>query len=141
MTPDQLLHPARKGLYCPPGDFYIDPTSRVERAVITHGHADHARKGHGQVWATAQTLDIMALRYGDNFCRQAHATDLLDMFSINGVSIGLWPAGHVLGSAQILVEYAGLRIVVSGDYKRQADPTCLPFHLRPCCGGRGKCLQ
>ncbi len=69
MRPDDLLHPTPEGLYCPPGDFYIDPVAPVANALITHGHADHARSGHGTVWATDQTLDIMAIRYGADHCK------------------------------------------------------------------------
>ena len=127
MTPAQLLHPTPKGLYCPPGDFYIDPVSAVPRALVTHGHADHARAGHGAVWATRQTLDIMAIRYGSDHCRQPMPTDWRDKVELNGVTISFWPAGHVLGSAQILVQYQDLQIVVSGDYKRGNDPTCAAY--------------
>ncbi len=132
MRPDQLLHPTPKGLYCPVGDFYIDPVQPVDRALITHGHADHARTGHHSVWATAQTLDIMAIRYGEKFCIDRNMAELRETFVINGVTIGFWPAGHVLGSAQILVEYEGLRIVASGDYKRRRDPSCQSFEPIPC---------
>ena len=132
MRYDKLLHPTPKGLYCPVGDFYIDPVQPVSRALITHGHADHARAGHSGVWATQQTLDIMGIRYGDGFCHTAHAAELRRTFSINGVTVGFWPAGHVLGSAQILVEYDGARIVASGDYKRRDDPSCTPFEPVPC---------
>lgn len=131
MTPEQLLRPTRKGLYCPPGDFFIDPVAPVERAIITHGHADHARAGHTRVWATRQTLDIMAIRYGQDHCQKPIPVALRTMLDIGGVGIGLWPAGHVLGSAQILVEHADARIIVSGDYKRGADPTCQHFELIP----------
>ncbi len=129
---DQLLRPTPKGLYCPPGDFYIDPVRPVEQALITHGHADHARAGHGAVWATPQTLDIMAIRYGDDHCRETHAAVWRETFEVNGITVGFWPAGHVLGSAQILVEYNGTRIVASGDYKRRTDPSCQPFEPVPC---------
>lgn len=132
MRADQLLHPTPKGLYCPIGDFYIDPVQPVERALITHGHADHARAGHHHVWATRQTLDIMAIRYGDDFCVESNAAELRATFILNGVTIGFWPAGHVLGSAQILVEYEGLRIVASGDYKRRHDFSCAPFEPVRC---------
>ncbi|MEM7545298.1 MAG: ligase-associated DNA damage response exonuclease [Pseudomonadota bacterium] len=129
MRADDLLRPMPDGLYCPPGDFYIDPVRPVERALITHGHADHARAGHGAVWATRQTLDIMAIRYGED-----HAGRVQDDPSgvINGVKISFHPAGHVLGSAQIAVEKDGLRIVAAGDYKRGTDPTCAPFEPVPC---------
>lgn len=132
MKPEQIIHPSRKGLYCPPGDFYIDPVASVPRALITHGHADHARAGHHDVWATGQTLDIMGIRYGAGFCSQAHTASLRETFTINGVTVGFWPAGHVLGSAQILVEFEGTRIVVSGDYKRGSDPSCAEFEPVPC---------
>ncbi len=132
MRYDQLLHPTPKGLYCPPGDLYIDPVQPVERALITHAHADHARAGHHTVWATRETLDIMAIRYGEDHCREKIAVPLRETRDLNGVTIGFWPAGHVLGSAQILVEYDGIRIVASGDYKRRLDPTCEPFEPVMC---------
>ena len=132
MRADDLLHPTPNGLFCPPGNFYIDPVKPVETALITHGHADHARSGHHTVWATQQTIDIMAIRYGEDFCEQPNAATLRDVFSINGVKVGFYPAGHVLGSAQILVEYDNTRIVASGDYKRRADTTCEPFEPVPC---------
>lgn len=129
---DDLLYPTPKGLYCPPGDFYVDPVQPVERALITHGHADHARSGHGTVWATDQTLDIMAIRYGSDHCREPRLAPWRETFEVNAVTVGFWPAGHVLGSAQILVEHDNTRIVASGDYKRRADPSCQPFEPVPC---------
>jgi putative mRNA 3-end processing factor len=132
MQPHQLLLPRPEGLYCPPGDFFIDPVRPVERALITHGHSDHARAGHRHVLATRQTLDIMALRYGSDFAGSTQAAAMGETISLNGVSVGFHPAGHVLGSAQIAVEMGGLRIVASGDYKRAADPTCAPFEIVPC---------
>ncbi|WP_457941284.1 ligase-associated DNA damage response exonuclease [Mesorhizobium sp. 10J20-29] len=132
MRPRDLLHPRPEGLYCPPGDFYIDPVRPVERALITHGHSDHARSGHRSVLATQQTLDIMALRYGADFAGTTQAAALGTPLDVNGVSITFHPAGHVLGSAQIAVENGGIRIVASGDYKRQADATCAPFEPVAC---------
>ncbi|MBO6636993.1 MAG: ligase-associated DNA damage response exonuclease [Roseitalea sp.] len=132
MKPDKLLHPTDKGLYCPPGDFYIDPVRPVGRALITHGHADHARAGHAHVMATRETLDIMAIRYGDNFAGATQEAMLGETVTINGVTVSFHPAGHVLGSAQIAVEMDGTRIVASGDYKRRADPTCAGFEVVPC---------
>ncbi len=132
MRYDELLHPTPKGLYCPPGDFYIDPVQPVARALITHGHADHARAGHQHVWATRQTLDIMAIRYGEDFCQKPHVAKLRETFAVNGVTTGFWPAGHVLGSAQIMVEHNNIRIVASGDYKRRQDPSCESFEAVPC---------
>jgi putative mRNA 3-end processing factor len=132
MQPHELLLPRPEGLYCPPGDFFIDPVRPVKRALITHGHSDHARSGHRHVLATRQTLDIMALRYGPDFAGSTQAAEPGEKLSLNGVSVGFHPAGHVLGSAQIAVESKGLRIVASGDYKRAADPTCAPFEVVPC---------
>ncbi|MEO1200229.1 MAG: ligase-associated DNA damage response exonuclease [Pseudomonadota bacterium] len=127
-----LLRPTPEGLYCPIGDFHVDPTRPVARAVITHAHADHARSGHDKVLATPETLAIMAVRYGDGFASQTQALQFGETVGINGVDVALAPAGHVLGSAQVIVEYEGTRIVVSGDYKRRADPTCAGFTPVPC---------
>jgi putative mRNA 3-end processing factor len=132
IKPEQLLHPTPNGLYCPPGDFYVDPVRPVGRALVTHGHSDHARSGHTHVLATRQTLDIMAIRYGDNFCDSAQAAEFGETIQHHGVSVCFHPAGHVLGSAQIEIEHQGTRIVVSGDYKRGADPTCAAFEPVPC---------
>ncbi|WP_288194431.1 ligase-associated DNA damage response exonuclease [uncultured Phyllobacterium sp.] len=130
--PEALLRSTPAGLYSPAGDFHIDPVSPVERALITHGHADHARPGHQHVMATQQTLDIMGIRYGDNFAGTTQAAELGTVSDINGVKVSFHPAGHVLGSAQIAVEKDGMRIVCSGDYKRAADPTCIGFEPVPC---------
>ena len=132
MRPDDLLRPTEAGLYCPPGDFYIDPVRPVPRALVTHGHADHARPGSEKVLATRQTLAIMALRYGEDFCVERQEAPLGETITINGVDVSFHPAGHVLGSAQIAVTHKGLTIVASGDYKRRADPTCLPFEPVRC---------
>jgi len=132
MHAHDLLRPRPEGLYCPPGDFFIDPVRPVGRALITHGHSDHARSGHARVLATGQTLDIMALRYGDDFAGSTQAAGLGEAVRINGVTVSFHPAGHVLGSAQIAVEQDGFRIVASGDYKRAADPTCAGIELVPC---------
>ncbi|MBI1238695.1 MAG: ligase-associated DNA damage response exonuclease [Alphaproteobacteria bacterium] len=127
-----LLRPVPGGLYCEAGDFYVDPTRAVARAVITHGHSDHARAGHGAVLATRETLAIMAERYGEGFAGTTQALSYGEGVTIGGVSVRLAPAGHVLGSAQAVVEHKGMRIVVSGDYKRRRDPTCAPFEPVPC---------
>ena len=129
---EDLLHPTPAGLYCPPGDFYIDPVRPVDRAVITHGHSDHARAGHGAVLATRQTLNIMAERYGDDFTGREQSVGYGEATSINGVELRLVAAGHVLGSAQVEVKWRGLTMVVSGDYKRRRDTTCAPFEPIPC---------
>jgi putative mRNA 3-end processing factor len=132
MRPHDLLVATPAGLCCPPGGFHIDPPRPVERALITHGHADHARAGHGAVLATAETLDLMRLRYGDGFARSTQAVAYGETVRMDGVAVTFHPAGHVLGSAQILIEAQGLRMVASGDYKTIADPTCAPFELIPC---------
>ena len=132
MRPEDLLKPSPAGLCCPAGDFYIDPTRPVARALITHGHSDHARPDHGQVLATRETLAIMKARYGAGFAGASQAVAYGETLRLGDVSVSFHPAGHVLGSAQIAVEAQGLRIVASGDYKRQADPTCAPFEPVAC---------
>jgi putative mRNA 3-end processing factor len=132
MRPTDLVCATPAGIYCPPGDFYIDPTRAVDRALITHGHADHARAGHGAVLATPETLKIMAERYGAGFAGTTEAARLGETRSIDGVAVTFHPAGHVLGSAQIAVERNGMTIVASGDYKRRPDPTCAGFEPVPC---------
>ena len=132
MRPEELLAPTAAGLYCRPGGFHIDPVRPVARALITHGHSDHARPGHGAVLATAETLDLMRLRHGDNFAGSAQPIRYGEPLRLDGVTVSFHPAGHVLGSAQILVEAGGLRIVASGDYKDVADPTCRPFEPVGC---------
>ena len=127
-----LLRPAEAGLYCPPGDFYIDPVAPVARAVISHGHGDHARAGHGAVLATRETLAIMAARYGEGFAGGTETAAYGARFDRNGVSVALHPAGHILGSAQCALFWNGMTIVVSGDYKRRRDPTCPPFEPVAC---------
>jgi putative mRNA 3-end processing factor len=132
IRPQDLLCPKPEGLYCAPGDFYVDPVRPVARAVITHGHADHARAGHGAVLATLQTLDIMGERYGPGFAEAAQPAAYGEVVPRDDVEVTLVPAGHVLGSAQVVVRWKGLTMVVSGDYKRRRDPTCPPFEPVPC---------
>ena len=132
MRPEDILLPTPAGVCCKPGGFHIDPTRPVERALITHAHSDHARAGHGAVLATQETLDLMRLRYGDNFARTAQAIAYGESLTFGGVTVTFHPAGHVLGSAQIAVAADGLTVVASGDYKNVADPTCAPFELVPC---------
>lgn len=132
MRPDEVLRPRPEGLYCPAGDFFIDPVRPVDRALITHGHSDHARAGHGRVLATRETLAIMAARYGADFAGATQALAYGEEIRLGPAKVRLVPAGHVLGSAQAVVEQSGVRIVVSGDYKRRRDPTCAPFEPVPC---------
>ena len=132
IRPQDLLCPKPEGLYCAPGDFYIDPVRPVARAVITHGHADHARAGHDAVLATEATLDIMAERYGLAFAEARQAAAYGEAVDRDAVQVTLVPAGHVLGSAQVVVRWKGLTMVVSGDYKRRRDPTCPAFEPVAC---------
>ena len=127
---ESWLRPGPSGLHCVPGDFHIDPSGPVPRAVITHGHSDHARPGHDAVLATADTLAIMRLRLGPLGQTQALAYGV--PLKVKDVTVTLMPAGHILGSAQIVIDYNGQRAVISGDYKRHADPTCEPFELVSC---------
>jgi len=131
--PDTWLKPLPQGLYCEPGGFFIDPSRVVDRAVITHAHSDHARPGHKAVLATRETLALMLARMGAKRAGgQLQALAYGDTIGIDGVKLWLQPAGHVLGSAQIAIEYRGTRVVVSGDYKRTPDPTCAPFEPIAC---------
>ena len=131
--PSTWLRPLPAGLYCEPGGFYIDPLRPVDRAVITHAHADHARPGHDAVLASPSTLAIMRARMGEPGAgRSQQSLNWGEPLRLNDVTIWLQPAGHVLGSAQIAMEYRGTRAVVSGDYKRTPDPTCDPFIAIPC---------
>jgi putative mRNA 3-end processing factor len=118
------IEPFPEGIYVRPADAWVDPSQPKERALVTHGHADHARGGHGTVWATPETLDIMGVRYGDqNGCPIEYGQSV----TVGEVEVSFVPAGHVLGSAQIILDWGGERVVVSGDYKRREDPTCEPF--------------
>src|SRR4051794_5373514 len=132
LTCTDILAQTPQGLYCALGDFHVDPIRPVPRALITHGHFDHARAGHGAVLATRETLRIMGARYGEDFAGSMQAAALREPTRIGEVEVSFVPAGHVLGSAQIVVEAGGCRVVISGDYKRAEDPTCEPFELVPC---------
>ena len=132
MRPEDILIPTPSGVCCKPGGFHIDPTRPVEKALITHGHSDHARAGHGAVLATQETLDIMRLRYGEGFAGSTQVVRYGETLTLGGTQVSFHPAGHVLGSAQIRVACGGMTIVASGDYKDVADPTCPPFELVPC---------
>lgn len=121
--------PHPQGIHIPALDMWIDPSVPVARALVTHGHADHARGGHGEVWATPGTLAIMGVRYGT---QTGHPVEYGEAITFGEFEISFVPAGHVLGSAQIVLDHRGERIVVSGDYKRRADPTCAPFQVVPC---------
>ena len=123
------MEPHPHGIYVRPADAWIDPSQPSPRALVTHGHADHARGGHEAVWATPETLSIMECRYGP---QAGHPISYGDTIRMGEVDVGFVPAGHVLGSAQIVLDWRGERIVVSGDYKRRADPTCAAFEPVGC---------
>ena len=129
---DTWLTVDRKGLFCRPGGFHIDPYGGAQRAVVTHGHSDHARPGHARVLATRETLAVMTARLGTPAEVSTQAAGYGERVMIGDVAVTLIPAGHVLGSAQVLIEWKGARVVVSGDYKRSADPTCPGFEPVPC---------
>ncbi len=131
--PSTWLRTTPHGLCCEPGGFFIDPMRAVDRAVITHAHSDHARPGHRAVLATADTLALMRARLGEGRAGETQqALGWSETVELGSVRVSLEPAGHVLGSAQVVMEYEGTRVVVSGDYKRTADPTCAGFVPVPC---------
>ncbi len=130
--PSDWLRVEPSGLFVVPGEFHIDPSQSVDRAVVTHGHADHARPNNRAVMATPETLAIMRARYGQDAGQSLEPIAYGESRRIGEVDVKLVPAGHVLGSAQIILDYRGARAVVSGDYKRSADPTCAPFEPVPC---------
>lgn len=128
--PGDLVVARPEGLYCPPGDFYIDPWRPVDRAVITHGHSDHARWGHNHYLAHEQGEGILRARLGVDITLQTLPYG--QAIEHQGVRISLHPAGHVLGSAQVRLEHGGQVWVASGDYKTEPDGTCTPFEPVRC---------
>ena len=130
MPKKELLEITDAGIYCRRGDFYIDPWQAVDRAVITHAHADHARPGSRRYLAAKESEGILRLRLGDDIRLQPVAYG--ETVGLNGVSVSLHPAGHVLGSAQVRIEHKGEIWVVSGDYKIETDTTCAAFEQLKC---------
>ena len=125
-----ILQPTVHGLYCPTGDFYIDPRRPVKRAVITHAHADHARRGCRSYLCTTETRPILHARIGRD--ADIQSLDYGETLTINGLTLSLHPAGHILGSAQVRIEAKGHVCVISGDYKDEPDPTCTPLEPLRC---------
>lgn len=119
-----------KGLYCPAGNFHIDPKGVVEHAIVTHAHSDHARRGAKQYYCAKSGISLLKARVGQKI--QVQPMEYGKTFNFNGVSVSLHPAGHILGSAQVRMEFAGEVWVASGDYKRDFDPTCEPFESVDC---------
>jgi putative mRNA 3-end processing factor len=126
---DPLVVPTDAGLYCPAGDFHIDPWRPVRTALVTHGHADHARPGHDRYYAARPGLGILRKRLGDV---DLAGVEYGETLAFGRARVSFHPAGHVLGSAQIRIEADGGTWVVSGDYKREPDPTCAPFEVVHC---------
>lgn len=126
----ELIEPTDHGFYCVPGDFFIDPYQPVEHAVITHLHGDHYAYNCGSYIVSEESRYIAQIRLGQHAPIMTKA--YRQPFEINGVTVSLHPAGHILGSSQVRVAYQGEVWVVSGDYKREPDPTCTPFEVVEC---------
>lgn len=127
---DALLEVTEAGLYCPLGGFHVDPWRPVPLAVVTHAHGDHARPGSGRYITAAAGLGVLGRRLGPE--ADIRPVGYGEPVDLGGVRVSLHPAGHILGSAQVRVEGAGRVWIVSGDYKRDGDPTCQPFEVVPC---------
>jgi putative mRNA 3-end processing factor len=127
---EPLIQLRPEGLYCPAADAYIDPWRPVARALITHAHADHARPGSDSYYAAQPGLGVLYKRLGSD--SDIHSQVYGEPFTLNAAEISFHPAGHVLGSAQIRIEAGGQVWVISGDYKRDPDPTCTPFEVLEC---------
>lgn len=128
ILPDFIVR-TEKGLYCPYGQFYIDPAQASERAVISHAHGDHACRDNQEIYCTPETADIMQLRYKKSAGGSFQVKRYEDSFELNGVKLSFHSAGHILGSAQILMHYQNVRYLYTGDYKLQADATCVPIQF------------
>lgn len=129
MIADDFIYFTEQGLYCPYGDFYLDPQQPVSNAVISHAHGDHAVPGNTHIYCTEATSLFMQVRYGKNAGKAFNITGYHQTFVIGKVAITLIPAGHMLGSAQVLMEYDGMRYLYTGDFKLQPDTTCEPYEF------------
>ena len=132
LTNANWLIKKKEGLYCIPGDFYIDPLYPVKKALITHAHTDHARPNNNLILGTKQTIEIMKIRYAKSYCTNYQVINYNSPLTINNIDITFIPAGHILGSSQILIEYNGCKVLISGDYKRVEDKTCKGYENKEC---------
>jgi putative mRNA 3-end processing factor len=124
MIQDDFIIYTKNGLYCKPGNFFIDPIKPVHKAIITHAHADHAVRGHAEVFCTQPTADVMKERYSHQAGKKFNLLHSKSCFHIMNVKINFLPAGHILGSVQVLMEYESTKYLYTGDFKLQADNTC-----------------
>lgn len=129
MILDDFIVITKTGLFCSYGDFYLDPKEAVKNAVISHAHGDHAIGGNLNVFCTEATALFMKHRYRKFAGGEFHIKTYKEIFDINGVKISFIPAGHILGSAQVLMEYKGVKYLYTGDYKLQPDKTCEPIEF------------
>lgn len=129
MPDTPFLQRTQYGIYCAAGDFYIDPNEPVARAVITHAHADHACKGNGEVYCTRPTSAFMQFRYGKSAAKTFHTFFYRENFRLKDVDLEFIPAGHILGSAQIMMRWNGMRYLFTGDFKLAPDASCEPFEF------------
>ena len=125
-----LLTLTPEGLYCPAGGFHVDPWRAVERALITHAHGDHARRGSRRYHAARSGVGLLRQRLGPEAAIEGHGFG--ERLAFGDATVSFHPAGHVLGSAQIRIEAGGEVWVISGDYKRAPDPSCEAFEVVPC---------
>ncbi len=132
MNARDLIRPRDRGFWCEAGGFHIDPGVAVEKAIVTHAHADHCRPGHKAVLTSPETAEIARVRYGNTAFGRIEAVAYDTPQRIGDVTVTLVPAGHVLGSVQVVIEAGGKRAVISGDYKCTPDPTCAPFRAVAC---------
>jgi putative mRNA 3-end processing factor len=128
-TIENSLSHSSIGLYCAAGDFYIDPKRKVHKALISHAHSDHAVPNSGNIYSTSGTRKLMLSRYRTALRSRFHDVAYRESFYLNEVKITFYPAGHILGSAQILMEYEGRRFLYTGDFKTQPDNSCENFEL------------
>ena len=127
-----MVKKKREGLYCVPGNFFIDPVFPVEKALITHAHTDHARPNNKSIFSSKETIELMHLRYVESYCSDFQIARFDEKIKINDVTVQIHPAGHILGSIQFLINYNGYKLLISGDYKRTKDKTCLSYEPVKC---------